>query len=79
MVVVITLAISLAATFGPSSAILMIPRLEYWPAGSTDIWVNATLQDLWPDRLVLPFLGDRAMDGADRQPARMAPLSRLVA
>jgi len=79
MVVVITLAISPAATFGPSSAILMIPRLEYWPAGSTDIWVNATLQDLWPDRLVPPFLGDRAMDGADRQPARMAPLSRLVA
>ena len=49
---VISIAIFLAATIGPSSAILLIPRLAYWPAGSTDIWVNATFQDLWPDRSV---------------------------
>ena len=49
---VISIAISLAATIGPSSAILLIPRLAYWPAGSTDIWLNATFQDIWPDRLV---------------------------
>lgn len=49
---VISVAISLAAAIGPSSAILLIPRLAYWPAGSTDIWLNATFQDLWPDRLV---------------------------
>ena len=45
---VISLAILLAATVGPSSAILLIPRLQYWPAGSTDIWINITLPELWP-------------------------------
>ena len=43
---VISIAILLATTIGPSSAILLIPRLDYWPAGSTDIWLNATFQDL---------------------------------
>ena len=45
----IFVAISLAATVGPSSAILLIPRLGYWPAGSTDIWINITESELWPD------------------------------
>ena len=45
----IVIAISLAATVGPSSAILLIPRLGYWPAGSTDIWINITKSELWPD------------------------------
>ena len=36
VVAVITIAIVLAATVEPSSAILLIPRLDYWPAGSTD-------------------------------------------
>lgn len=53
IIFVTTFAIVLAATVGPSSAVLLIPRLGYWPAGSTDIWLNATLQDIWPDRLVL--------------------------
>lgn len=51
MILVITIAVILAATVGPSSAILLIPRLEYWPAGSTDIWLNATFQELWPDHM----------------------------
>ena len=49
MAVIIVIAIFLAATVGPSSAILLIPRLEYWPAGSTDIWMNITAAELWPD------------------------------
>ena len=49
MAATIIIAIFLAATVGPSSAILLIPRLEYWPAGSTDIWINATSQELWPN------------------------------
>ena len=52
MVLIVTVAIVLAATVGPSSAILLIPRLEYWPAGATNIWLNSTSQDLWPERLV---------------------------
>ena len=50
MSLIIVTAIILAATVGPSSAILLTPRLDYWPAGATDIWLNATLQDLWPDQ-----------------------------
>ena len=56
MAVVITLAFVLAAAVGPSSAILLIPRLDYWPAGSTDIWLNITAQDLWPNRFAYPVL-----------------------
>lgn len=50
MVLIVTVAIVLAATVGPSSAILLIPRLDYWPAGATDIWLNVTSQALWPNR-----------------------------
>lgn len=54
LVLMMAMTIVLAATVGPSSAILLIPRLEYWPAGATNIWLNMTSQDLWPDRLVAP-------------------------
>ncbi|KAL8769681.1 MAG: hypothetical protein Q9194_005387 [Teloschistes cf. exilis] len=47
----IIVAVLLASTVGPSSAILLIPNLNYWPAGSTGIWMNVTAQDLWPSRL----------------------------
>ena len=53
MVLIVTAAIVLAATVGPSSAILLIPRLEYWPAGATNIWLNTTSQDLWPSQSVI--------------------------
>ena len=49
VIFVVSIAVFLAATVGPSSAILLIPRLDYWPAGSTDIWLNATFQDIWPN------------------------------
>ena len=42
--------ICLAALVGPSSAILLIPRLDYWPAGSTHIWLNTTAESIWPLR-----------------------------
>ena len=44
------LSIFLATVCGPSSAVLLIPRLQYWPGGSTDIWINTTLTELWPER-----------------------------
>ncbi len=50
MVLLICVCFILAAAAGPSSAILLIPRLDYWPAGSTSIWINATSSDIWPDR-----------------------------
>ncbi|KAL8650851.1 MAG: hypothetical protein Q9226_004973, partial [Calogaya cf. arnoldii] len=47
----IILAVLLASTVGPSGAILLIPNLSYWPAGSTNIWLNTTAADLWPSKL----------------------------
>ena len=38
----------LASLSGPSSAVLLVPRFDYWPAGSTDIWVNSSYNDLYP-------------------------------
>ena len=52
---VVAASIFLAAISGPSSAILLVPRLDYWPAGSTNIWINVTSDSLWPSRLVYPF------------------------
>ena len=52
---VVAASIFLAAVTGPSSAILLVPRLDYWPAGSTDIWINITSSSLWPARLAKHF------------------------
>ena len=50
LIAIIVGAIALAAVVGPSSAILLVPRLAYWPAGSTYIWINVTADGLWPNR-----------------------------
>ena len=50
MLLLISFSFVLATVAGPSSAILLIPRLSYWPAGSTHIWFNATFDDIWPRR-----------------------------
>lgn len=42
------ITILLAATVGPASALAMIPRLENWPAGRTYIWLNGSVEDIWP-------------------------------
>lgn len=52
MMFFIPVSIILASLSGPSSAILLIPRLDFWPGGSTDIWINATIDDLYPTRSV---------------------------
>ena len=52
---VVTTSIFLAAVCGPSSAILLVPRSDYWPAGSTNIWINVTSDSLWPARLASLF------------------------
>ena len=55
LLTVVTGSIFLATITGPSSAILLVPRLDYWPAGSTQIWINVTSDYLWPNRLVNLF------------------------
>lgn len=42
------ICIVLATVSRPVSAVLLIPRLGYWSAGTTDIWLNATFDDLYP-------------------------------
>ena len=49
--ILIIICITVAATAGPSSANLMIARQGIWPIGSSYLAINATFQDLWPDRL----------------------------
>ena len=48
LLALIIISIVLASMSGPSSAVLLVPRLDFWQAGSTDIWVNATFEDLYP-------------------------------
>ena len=49
--VLILICITVAATAGPSSASLLIARQGLWPTASTYFAVNASVSDLWPDRL----------------------------
>lgn len=51
LILVIAVSLFLGAVAGPSSAILLIPKLDYWPAGTTNIWLNVTSDNLWPARL----------------------------
>ena len=41
----------IAATAGPSSAILLIPRITIIPSGSSYFFINGTIQDIWPNRI----------------------------
>ncbi|KAJ5272478.1 hypothetical protein N7478_007603 [Penicillium angulare] len=47
-IVTLLLGMLLAPTVGPSSAVLMVPKLQDWPAGGTEFWLNATRDELWP-------------------------------
>ena len=48
---VLCLAGLIAATAGPSSAILMIPKNQTWPAGSISFYLNGSTDQLWPVNL----------------------------
>ncbi|KAJ4286499.1 hypothetical protein N0V90_013199 [Kalmusia sp. IMI 367209] len=47
---VLALAIStvLATLIGPTTAVLLQPRLGWWPAGGTDVWIDTTQDALFP-------------------------------
>lgn len=42
------LATFIVPLIGPASALLMIPRLDDWPAGGTTFYLNATKDQIWP-------------------------------
>lgn len=62
LLLVLIASVFLAVVAGPSSAILLVPRLDYRPAGSTNVWINVTSDSIWPDRFVkYPFLSINAI------------------
>ena len=50
-VILIVICGTLAATAGPASATLLIPRESLWPVEPAFFMINGTFQDIWPDRL----------------------------
>lgn len=46
ILLIITCAV-LSVSAGPSSATLMRPRLDYWPAGGTDFWIALPQDELY--------------------------------
>jgi len=51
LVLVLIVGAILALTVGPSSAIAMRPRIDNWPAGGSDFYLNATKEEIWPSYL----------------------------
>jgi hypothetical protein len=43
------LAGAIAATIGPATAVLMLPRIQTMPAGGTNYFLNGTAEQFWPD------------------------------
>lgn len=50
-ILVLMLATWLAPIVGPSSGVLMVPKIDDWPAGGTDFWLNTTRDKLWPSEV----------------------------
>lgn len=51
LLAMVTICGLIAATAGPSSAVLLIPRQTSWHSGSTYFYINGTFQDVWPDQV----------------------------
>ena len=47
LILLIATCAGLALSAGPSSATLMKPRLDYWPAGGTDFWIALPEDELF--------------------------------
>lgn len=47
LILLIFTCAALALSAGPSSATLMRPRLDYWPAGGTDFWIASPQDGLY--------------------------------
>ena len=51
----------LAATIGPSLAVLLIPRVQDWDAGGSDIYLRGSSGDIWPDDIQFSASGNESI------------------
>jgi len=66
LILIIIVSTLLGVSLGPSSANLMRPRLDYWPAGGTSFWINMTSDVLSPNLITdSPSLEHCAVDTGD--------------
>ncbi|KAI3199016.1 hypothetical protein CBS147311_6100 [Penicillium roqueforti] len=50
-VTVVVVAGLTAALAGPASAVLLVPKSQNWAAGGTQVYLNGSTNDFWPDDL----------------------------
>ena len=48
----------LGVSVGPTSANILRPRLDDWPAGGTDFWINGSAEEIWPTELTKALVQD---------------------
>lgn len=63
----------LFVTVGPSTAIIMRPRLRDWPAGGSQFYLNATEDQLWPQNITAADATPRRFDDWVMIPDTMLP------
>lgn len=51
LTLLLLILVLLAALIGPLTAVLLIPRIQEFPAGGSQYFLNVTAQDLWPDNV----------------------------
>lgn len=48
---IIVLCCFLAAIIGPSTAVLLIPKMQDWPAGGSDVFIRGSPDEIWPSQV----------------------------
>lgn len=75
LLMIIFTCIVVASLSGPSSAVLLVPRFDYWPAGSTDTWINTTFNDLYPTFLDASLVPDGCLLAPEQSLNKSCPSS----
>ena len=65
LVALLFICIVLGISDGPSTANLMRPRLDDWPAGGTTYWINATSNELYPLEMTVTPKLEGCLQNAD--------------
>ena len=57
LIAILFITVALATTAAPASAIAILPQLNWWDAGSSSYWLNASTADLFPSIVNESFSG----------------------